>query len=358
MGNELSFDSIMTRMLERIPDDLDKREGSIIWDALSPCAVEFMNAYANLEWVLNNCFGQTAQRDFLILRASERGLLPKSATYSKIKGKFDVEIQIGSRFSVGDLNFVVSRLLEKDTVNNLFFYELVCESQGVLGNINGGFLIPEKDILNLKVAEVVELLIPGEDEEETERFRRRYFNSFNSTAFGGNITDYREKTLRIAGVGACMIIPVWNGGGTVKVVILNSDFDIPSAELVNLVKEELDPAEFSGKGYGVAPIGHKVTVSTPEKRNLNFNVKLYIQSSFNAQSVRDDVKNTVSAYLKSMRSKFGHEDGIVLRISKLLTLIMELPGVLDCILKIDSGVGNVELEELQVPFVGDVIFDE
>ena len=34
-----NFEEIMRRMLSRIPNGIDKREGSIIWDALAPAAL-------------------------------------------------------------------------------------------------------------------------------------------------------------------------------------------------------------------------------------------------------------------------------------------------------------------------------
>ena len=39
----------------------------------------------------------------------------------------------------------------------------------------------------------MELLIPGEDEEETEAFRQRVLDSFQTQAFGGNQADYRPR---------------------------------------------------------------------------------------------------------------------------------------------------------------------
>lgn len=37
-SDEMTFDYIMNRMLESVPDTVDKREGSIIYDALAPAA--------------------------------------------------------------------------------------------------------------------------------------------------------------------------------------------------------------------------------------------------------------------------------------------------------------------------------
>lgn len=40
MYEEVTYEEILERMLERVPDDMDKREGSLIYDALAPAAIE------------------------------------------------------------------------------------------------------------------------------------------------------------------------------------------------------------------------------------------------------------------------------------------------------------------------------
>jgi uncharacterized phage protein gp47/JayE len=78
---------ILNRMLEKVPNDIDKREGSIIYDASIPAAIEFMLLYATVDYFIKNTFGDTAEREFLILRAKERGLAPYPATYAIVKGE-------------------------------------------------------------------------------------------------------------------------------------------------------------------------------------------------------------------------------------------------------------------------------
>ena len=48
MYEEQTFDAIMQRMLERIPDTLDKRESSPVYMALAPAAVELASLYVDL----------------------------------------------------------------------------------------------------------------------------------------------------------------------------------------------------------------------------------------------------------------------------------------------------------------------
>lgn len=124
---------------------------------------------------------------------------------------------------------------------------------GEAGNTLSGRLIPIEYVAGLTKAQLVELLIPGEDEEDTEHLRERYLTSFRSQAFGGNVQDYLDKVGAIAGVGGCKVYPVWNGGGSVRVVVIDSTFAPPKQTLIDAVQEALDPKGSSGQGYGIAP---------------------------------------------------------------------------------------------------------
>lgn len=179
MFEEYTYEKILNDMLDRVPDNLDKRQASIIYNALAPAAVELQNMYINLDVIMNETFADTASRENLIKRASERGLSPYPTTKAIVKGAFtpsNLEIAIGVRFSVENLNYAVT---EKITDGQ---YKLQCEEAGSDANYNLGQLIPINYIEGLQYAEITEILIPGEDEESTEDFRNRYFASFDNQA--------------------------------------------------------------------------------------------------------------------------------------------------------------------------------
>jgi len=48
MYDNINYDLILNRMLDRVPSSFDKREGSIIYDALAPAAMELMGMYIEL----------------------------------------------------------------------------------------------------------------------------------------------------------------------------------------------------------------------------------------------------------------------------------------------------------------------
>lgn len=47
---------LLERMLSRIDEFKDKREGSIIYDAMAPASVELSLVYMTLDWILKNTF--------------------------------------------------------------------------------------------------------------------------------------------------------------------------------------------------------------------------------------------------------------------------------------------------------------
>lgn len=140
------------------------------------------------------------------MRCKERGITPYEATHAILKGEFtptNIDVT-GQRFNIGSMNFIV---LEKIADGE---YQVQCETSGIVGNQQLGTMIPIDYIQGLETAELTEVLIPGEDEEDTEDLRTRYFDSFNEKAFGGNMCDYLEKTNAIPGVGSTKVTRVWN----------------------------------------------------------------------------------------------------------------------------------------------------
>ena len=214
MYETMTYEFILQRMLNRVLSqnpNLDTREGSIIYNALAPAAVELTSAYIQLDFILNSTFADTASRDYLIQRAAERGLAPYPETFAILQGEFNIDVPIGARFSLTNetLNYIVISKISAGV------FRLQCETIGSIGNDALGQLIPIDYIEGLTSAQLTAVLTPAEDEEETETFRKRYFDSLNAEAFGGNIKDYKEKTNALPGVGGVKGLSYlerwWNG---------------------------------------------------------------------------------------------------------------------------------------------------
>ena len=350
MFEEYTFETILNSMMARVPNTLDKRQGSIIYNALAPIAVELQNMYINLDVILDETFADTASREYLIRRAQERGLSPYPATYAIVKAETtpsSLELNIGERFSLDQLNYIVT---EKISNGN---YKLQCESLGSAANFQFGQIIPINYIQGLEYAEITEILIPGEDEESTEDFRKRYFKSVEQEAFGGNIADYKQKTNALSGVGGVKVIPTWNGGGTVKLVILNSSFSKPSSELISYVQTAIDPVTNQGEGLGLAPIGHVVTVVGVENETLDLTGEFTFVTGYDWAEVETAVVNTVNNYFLELNQDWENQANIIVRISQIETRILNISGIIDIQnVTINGETSNYTVGANNIPVLG------
>lgn len=354
MYENVTYEDILQRMLDRVPENMDKREGSIIYDALAPAAVELQLMYIEFDVILKETFGDTASREYLIRRAAERGITPQPATYAFLKAKTvpsDLQIPLNSRFSLNDLNYyVVEKISDGE-------YKMQCETIGKIGNGYFGDMIPIDYIQGLESIELTDLLIPGEDEEDTELLRQRYFDSFDSKAYGGNVDDYLNKTNSLPGVGSTKVTSVWNGGGTVLLTILNSEYGKASDTLIQTVQEEIDPTQ-DGSGIGIAPIGHIVTVETASEVAVNVSASITFEEGYSWTGQKTAIEEAVKGYLLEIRKEWANQSASVVRIAQIESRIMALKGVLDIAnTKINDSESNLMLTKYQIPVFGGVVND-
>lgn len=354
MYESVTFEKILKRMLERVPNDVDKREGSVIYDALAPAAVELQLMYIELDVILRDTFADTSMdRELLILRAAERGIKPGVASGALVKGKISpasIELPVGSRFSCGMLNYAVEGRIASGE------YVFRCEVAGSEANGNMGQLIPVGYIAGLESAELTELLVPGEDEEGLESIREKYIKSFESEAFGGNKADYIKKCDEIPGVGPVLVTPAWNGGGTIKLTILDAEYRAATDTLLHTVQETFDP-NGDGMGDGLAPIGHVVTVETAEEVAVQISSLYTFRDGFDFPTLERGIWEAVDSYLTELRRSWTEAVPVV-RISQVEARILAVEGVIDIADTRINGLGeNLKLTAYQIPVMGGVFSD-
>lgn len=400
MYEDQTYEIILERMLNRVSDKLDKRPSSPVYDLHSATAIEFQILYIELEYLIKNSYGDTAAREFLILLAKDRGLSPEPATKAILQGEFtptNIDVT-GKRFNIGEINYVVTEQITPGT------YKLQCETEGVIGNQYLGDMIPMEYIDGLQTASLTSVLIPGEDEEDTEVFRQRYFDSFNEQSFGGNRADYMAKVKSIEGVGSCKVKRVWNGdikpaemipsaavqswfktfiqtaglnqevkdwlsvvynaallkkltvGGTVHIVITDSDdYGEASSTLVQSVQQTLDPEENAGEGYGLAPIGHVVSVASALPVTIEIKTTVTFEEGHNWSNTKTAIEEAVDAYFLELRKNWSETTQTIVRVSQIENRILGIDGVIDVSgTKLNGTASNMTLTEFDIPKLGGV----
>jgi uncharacterized phage protein gp47/JayE len=348
MYENLTYEVILARMLAKVSDDVDKREGSVIRDALSPAAFELAKFYSELDNVINETFADTAGRSSLIRRAAERGITPHPATFAVVSGSFNVPVPIGARFSLGELRYRVSEIIGNEV-------RLICERSGAVGNRPTGDLQAVDFIAGLTSARITGLLFTGADAEGTEQLRQRYFDSFEAQAYGGNIADYRRMVLSIEGVGGVKVDAGWNGGGSVLLTIQSSQWGVVTGALINHVQSIVDPADDSGVGAGRAPIGHRVSTRGVTGVPVNISATFTLAAGWSFADIQPDLERIVEEYLHELRISWSRSDFIVVRASQIEVRLLSAHGVIDIAnLRLNDNVTgrNITLGSHDIPVRG------
>lgn len=348
-SDTLTYAAILDEMLAQVPDTVDKREGSIIYDALAPSAMELAQMYILLDVILDETFVDTASLQYLMKRADELGVPIQEATQATVRGSFtptSLEVPEGSRFNYETVNYVVDKKLSSGV------YQLICETVGSVGNIESGTLLPIDSIPGLQTAELAGVITPAKDADSAESLRKRYFEYVRNWAYGGNVADYKRKVGELPGVGAVRVIPVWEGSGTVKVQFITpegNDWLPPDQELVAQVQEAVDPVDHHGEGYGIAPIGHTVTVEGVVGVPISVSCTITFETG-STHTTEETVKNALEPYLLELRKEWADQGVIVVRKSGIERSILDQPDVLDVEdVTINDESGNLQLASGEVP---------
>lgn len=376
-----TYEYILTEALSKVPDNVDKREGSIIRDALSPCCYEAAKHILYLADIIEQTYIETANGLWLDGRVIEGGITRDPATYAKKLGVFKTQldepcqISIGQSFStVGDtiLNYTAVQVYaneDGDVVPGS--YVMQCNTVGSVGNSYIGRIVPNDYIEKLASAEITTLLYPGEEEESDDSLRERFLANLTKTAFGGNIAQYRQWAKEIPGIGGVQVYPVWAGGGTVKLSIIDTDYNSCSSEFCQTILEKFDPENSGGEtglGLGIAPIGHKVTVSTPLPRTINVSGKITLLPGYKLETLLPQIKLALEEYLLSLRQAWENSDdennySVIVYLGRINFAILNVKGVSSAyelqLNGTDTDIRLTETSSLQeIPVLGTVSLDE
>ena len=347
-SDDNSFEKIMTRMLanERLAN-VDKRVGSIAYDSIAPCAMELAEVYAKMDILEEQTYLLSATGLNLDKKVYDYGVFRNKATKSQRIGNFqkyktdengdyvldsnndrilvDMEIPINSRFVVpedSETTFIY--------IGKIDGYDILeCEQPGTKGNQHIGTILPLTPIADLINAKITSTYKFGEDEETDDELRNRTLNIINTESFGGNISDYIEKVNSIDGVGNTKVFAAWQFNGSVLLSIVDPQFNPVTEEFLKNVKEQIDPEENSGEGFGIAPIGHYVTITTPIKNEISITLSVELEADVTISQIQEKIETELNKYFESVRKEFGQDKTLAIYRARVIDSVLNVKEVLN-----------------------------
>lgn len=341
MYEQQTFEVILSRMLNNLPNDIDKREGSVAYDMLAPKAIELTMAYLELDNAINLGFADTTYGEFLDRKANESGVTRKPSVKSTGIIVFSSTIQ-GTVIPAGTVVYTDSGirfLTDNQTTifNNTASAAITAEEGGLNGNV------PSNSIINTEIADVtcnnVNPTVGGKDEQSDEDLQNEIFSKVKTPITSGNVNHYREWAKQISGIGDARVIPLWNGNGTVKVILVSSDkksvLSGKVIEVLNYINKE-------------RPIGATVTVESAVEKNINVNASLTLSEGYSLPLIKVEIERELTEYFKE--ASFVDVD---IKISKIGNIMLSIPGVIDYAdLKINNLTSNILINTNETPVLG------
>lgn len=332
-----NYEDILQGMLDKVPSNVDKREGSVIYDALAPCAYFLAQQQFQLDNFVELVFADTAVGEYLDIAVSDFGLSRKSATAATRQITTSATVAIGTVWGINELTYTVTELISAGQ------YKAVCNTVGTIGNQYTGALSPISNITGVTAA-LGDVLVPGTDEETDEALRERMYTKVRMPATSGNAYQYKQWALEVSGVGDARVFPLDSGPGTVTVLVVDDSKGISSG-LPEIVAEYIEI---------VRPIGATVTIASPTGKQINVTASLILDGTKALTEVKSAFEEALESFLDSLVFTT-----YTVSYAKIGGLLLDTPGVEDYSgLTINAGTGNVAVGAKEIPVRGTTALTE
>lgn len=327
-------------MLGNVSSDVDKAEGSFIYDATSPVAIEIAQQEANLDQVVQKFDITTLSGDELATRIYQRtGITRNPATYATT----DVTITGNGTINFGDLVQTPGGVQFKATQQTTVSGSATVNVQALVAGSTG--MIPANQITQYPVAlpGLVSVTNPnptqdGFDAENDADLLQRYYDYIRTPATGGNISQFVNLMKNYTGVGDVKVYPTWNGNNTVKLVLIDANKQPPSTDLITAAQNYMDPG-IQGLGMGAAPFGAFTTVEGATASTITVNFTAVKDPDYTDAQRQTNVEVNLTAYLQSIAFVES-----AVSYAKIGSAILSSVGILDYSdLTVNGGASNVSL---------------
>ncbi|WP_010295850.1 baseplate J/gp47 family protein [Clostridium senegalense] len=358
-------EDIHARMLSKAPKNINILEGDVFWDATRPSAEEISRLKnIDMQSVFKMAFPQSATGKHLEYIGEYRGIFknPPTKSMGYIKFKGNPNTFIPNKSIISTISDDVKESIEFETIESAQVNEtgevvvkIRCLIPGIIGNVKAHTItILVSQINGIKEVINEDDLIGGTDIEDEEHFRQRIMEAEQNDFLSGSDSDYERWAKEVDGVGQAYVIEECNGPGTVKLLILDKNYQIANEDLLKRVKEYIYPDKREGENRrGKAPVGAKVTISTPSILKINVQASFKFSNNYSTEIILNDIKNKIANYLKKIKINGVVNYNAIYSIVGSYILTNE--GIEDFTeLKINDEVSNITLVD-QVAVIGDVI---
>lgn len=341
-------EDILKRMLK--DTNTSNTEGTLIYDALSPVSKELKNSYEKLEEILNKVFPQNAYKtgysealeESCLQFGIEKKRGRKASGIATITGISGTKIPSGFIVRTKS-NLQYKTLSDAIITNSIVDVGIEAIKIGTDYNVQANNIV-EMQIQLVGITSIInkEKLNNGIDEETNEQLYNRLLLKMQTPATSGNANNYLLWALEINGIGDARVFPLWNGNGTVKVVVASTDKRAVTQEIINNVKQNIEDNR---------PVGADVSIFSIKEFLTNISVDIQKDTNVKYEEVKESIASNIEKYLKSIALKEN-----LVRYTRIANCVLDAEGVIDYSnLKMNNSTSNIALNDEQVAVLGSVV---
>lgn len=351
-------EQLQERMMNDLPPDIDNMPGGFPYDMTMPTALiasELLNFH--LVRALMVAFPQYAWGEWLDRHGENIHVYRHQPTYAsgelQVIGEPGTELAAGKTFStaatseVSAIEFVSTETRVIGETGEIMV-PIRAALEGKRSNVGPDTVVLQNKPLDGVVSVTNPKAITGGTEVETDDdyyARIQLANETENLSWIGNDSDYQRWALSVDGVGACIVVPAWEGPGTVKLVLVDANGDPANEELCDAVYDYIVSPE--DRSRRILPTGTaKLTVVGAETVELNYTCTGldYDAEATSLEQIKTDFQKAIEeVYLRAKGT-----GNLVYHQAE--SLITDLPGVNDYeTFKINGQEEDIPLSQEEYP---------
>lgn len=331
--------------------ELDIREGSYTNTLVSVAAYQLFQLYQEFPGLLAMVFPDETSGEYLDRHAWQIGMVRQSGARAVaavvFTGTDGVTVPQGTVLQVPESGL---RFATRETV---VLADGTATAEAEAEDVGADYNVPPGSITSMAVnlTGVTTVTNPaaaagGAYVESDADFFARYHLRRTLPVTSGNANHYIQWAREVAGVSYASCIPLWNGNGTVKVILAGAD---------KSAVDEAIRAACAAHIEAQRPIGATVTVVSVTPRLLPLTAQVTLAEGATVEAVTQQLTASVSAMLAAQ--PFG--TALTIPFSRFLACLLQCPGVADyAAMTVDGAARAVTLAAETVPQVGTVTVTE
>jgi len=354
-------DSIYERLSQMAKEkNIDITEGSLFFNAVKPIALDQAerDQFKRIE-LFKLIWPDWSYGIWLEILGETVGIThKKQPTYAegvlKIHGVPGTIIPIDYVFATRAMSAnpsILFKVKQSVTIDSsgLAIINIKAMEAGVKGNVGAGTInlmtVPMNGIISITNEQPT---TGGTEIEDEESFRQRILNANQQEKLSGAVSDYIRWAEEVDGVGKAYVMPEWNGAGTVRVVVIDTNGLPANQSILNSVQAYLAPP--GPNREGTAPVGHRVTVVAPQQKTINYTFSWQLSHDVNKDEIITNFKKALNEYYMDIGV------GGIIHYNKVGALLIGLEGVINYNnLAINGSASDITLEGDEFAGTGTVV---